>query len=396
VERHLISAAIRDKGAYEAFVSRGIEDELSPPAQVVFGALRQFYERDTSAQSANPELIGEYIKLSHPKQAEKLLGVLNELPDTSQDNVVALWLAKKRDAIGKRLSVALSEPGKETEVEQLLEQYNFYKSYDEDDEDKHFHLVSAVDIVAEENNRGRIPLVPKCLNAAIGGGMLRPSNIGIIARMNEGKTGFLVNAVSWACMKGFKTLYLCNEEHPNRTLLRFHSRLADMHIDDVRLRPQEAYDLAVANGYENLTMKHVTPGTMGEIRRLVEKHRPDILIVDQLRNVYMHGAENLVQKLEKGSQYLRDLGNQYGIVTISVTQAGDSATNKPVLDYGDCDSSNTGYHGPLDLLLGIGSNEDLRAQGKRVITIIKNKFTATHQAYTVSFDPYRSKIRSID
>lgn len=396
MEKHLIAAAARDRSAFEAFDSRGIENELTPPAQIVFQNLRKYYEQDTSAKAADITLVLEYIKLSHPKQLEKLTPVLNDLPDTSNANVVALWLAKKREAIGRKLSVALVDPAREAEVEDLLEQYNNFLNYEEDSEPSEFTMISAMDLVAQELNGGRIPFYPVCINKAIGGGMIRPSNIGLMGVPNDGKTAIAINACARLMMAGHKVVYFTNEEHPRRTLLRFISRLAQMDVDDVRARPQEAHDTAVANGYENLIMWKLKYNNMQEVEQVIDKHRPTLFVIDQLRNMNIRGCEGITQVLERGGQVARRIENQYNNIGILITQAGDAAYNKPILEMNDAEYSNVGYPATLDLFLGVGSNDDLRAKGLRVLTIIKNKFSEVHQAFTIELLPRQSKIRSVE
>lgn len=46
--------------------------------------------------------------------------------------------------------------------------------------------------------------------------------------------------------------------------------------------------------------------------------------------------------LEESAKALRDIGGRYGAVSIGVTQAGDSADGKALLQQGDIDGSNTG------------------------------------------------------
>lgn len=396
MEKHIIAASVRDRYAFEAFDSRGIETELTPPAQIVFQSIRKFYETDTTAKVADLSLILEYVKLGWPKQYDKLTGVLSELPDTSTSNVVSLWLAKKRESIGKRLSVALVDPNREADVEILLDEYNKFLYYEEDSEPSEYTLVSAVQLVEEELNGGRIPFYPACINKAIGGGMIRPSNVGLMGVPEDGKTAIAINACARLMMNGHKVVYFCNEEHPKRTLLRFISRLAGMDIDDVRARPQEAHDTAVANGYENLIMWKLKYNNMAEIEQVVDKHRPVLFVIDQLRNMNIKGCEGITQVLERGGQVARRIENDYNCIGILITQAGDSAYNKPILEMNDAEYSNVGYPATLDLFIGVGSNEDLRMKGLRVLTIIKNKFSGIRQAFTVEILPQQSKIRSVD
>lgn len=397
IEKHLISALVGSRDHFDALASRGIEEELSPFGKIIFQSATKYYANDPSAQSVDTELLLGYVKESYPKQVETLRPVLEDLPDTSGANVVELWLEGKRSVIRRKLAAAAANAAEgDEEITRLMDEYNFYKTYDTRDKPKTYNMMSAVEIVQEEAALGRVPFYPAVINQAIGGGIPIPSNVGVMALPNEGKTQLMINAVARMCHAGYKVLYFANEESPKILLLRFISRMADMDIEDVRKRPQEAFDKAVRYGYEHLTIQQLAPGTIGEIISWTDKIRPTVVVVDQIRNIHVKGTEGLTQVLERGMQALRNLGNRYQCVTIGVTQAGESARDKPVLDMGDVEYSNVGFAATLDLHIGIGSDEDLRNKWQRVLTICKNKITAVHSAYTVSVNPLRSKVRSLD
>jgi len=105
--------------------------------------------------------------------------------------------------------------------------------------------------------------------------------------------------------------------------------------------------------------------------------------------------ESRVNGLEKLATEARNLAKRYGVLVISVTQAGDSATNKLVLTDSDIDSSKTGIPAQCDLILGLGVDETQRSQSMRTLTIVKNKITNIHEYYPVRVDENLSKIVSM-
>ena len=80
------------------------------------------------------------------------------------------------------------------------------------------------------------------------------------------------------------------------------------------------------------------------------------------------------------------MGKRYNCVIVSITQAGDSADQKQVLGMGDIDWSNTGIQAAADLLIGIGTTDELERQGKRWITLCKNKVGGRHASFPVKVD----------
>jgi len=119
-----------------------------------------------------------------------------------------------------------------------------------------------------------------------------------------------------------------------------------------------------------------------------------VVLVDQLRNLNVH-EDHFVQKLEKAASAVRNLAKKHGFVAISVTQAGDSASGKSILDMGDVDSSNTGIPATADVMIGIGATAEDERLGRRVLSLPKNKVGGNHAHLPVRVEPHLSKIGDI-
>jgi archaellum biogenesis ATPase FlaH len=393
VEKHLIAAAVQSRSSYETLAARRYEDDLSPSGQILFEVIGKYYATDTSAQEADIVLLSEALKQSYPKHAGQLSSVLSDLPDSSNANAVSLWLASKRQLVGSKLATALSDNRDDESIKSLMEEYEFYKTYSENEVQRTFQGHSADELLAQERSEGLIPFYPRIINDAIGGGADRGSHIVVFGRPNYGKTQLLINAVAVMLHKGFRVLYCCNEEPPKKLLLRMISRLCDMDIEQVRADSVRCFNLAVERGYNNLIVHQMIPGTIYEVDAETNKIRPDVVIVDQLRNLQMKGCEGLTQVLEKGGQHMRNIASKYNVLAVSVTQAGESAHNKISLDYNDIEYSNTGLAATADLMIGVGRDERLYQESKLVLSICKNKMTDVHGQFPVRVNRQRSKIR---
>ncbi len=390
MERHLVASAIASRQDWETLVTRGIEAELSPSGEILFEGIKRYYERDTNAQRADLDLLAEWLLQSYPRHAVQMAQVLRDLPEASS-NSIELWLSAKRQAVGHRLATALID-NKVEDIDGLLEEYEFFKNYEEEIP-RTFCGASATELLQEDVERGLVPVYPKSLNDALGGGVGRGAHIVVFGRPNAGKTQFLINALAVMVQRGLRVLYLGNEDRPKKVLLRIISRLADMDMGDVKMDPTGSFDKAVAAGYNNVIFHQMIPGTVGEIRSTVEKHKPDVVIVDQLRNIYMKDS-NLTQVLEKGAIQMRNIGNKHNCVVISVTQAGESGHNKVMLDYNDVEYSNTGLAATADVMIGVGVDERLYAEHKIMLNVCKNKETDAHPALPVRVNRLRSKLKS--
>ena len=119
--------------------------------------------------------------------------------------------------------------------------------------------------------------------------------------------------------------------------------------------------------------------------------QPDVLIVDQIRNVQT-GGDGLTVGLERAGVEMRNIAGEFDLLAVSVTQAGESASNKLVLGLSDIDSSKTGLPATTDVMIGVGVDENYDSRGKRMVSLAKNKVGADHSYFSVDVDPARSRV----
>jgi hypothetical protein len=191
--------------------------------------------------------------------------------------------------------------------------------------------------------------------------------------------------------QGLKVMYGCNEDPQDTMLLRLFYRLSGMTKEEITKDPQRASALADKAGYNNLVYVDLQPGTELEIRKLVEEYQPDVLMVDQIRNLDMKEA-NKVLSLEKAATMMRNIAKSTPLLAVSITQAADSATGKVFLERGDIDFSNVGIPGTADLMVGIGADTEMEMRGQRGLNCCKNKLSGEHEPMRASFDHKLTKV----
>ena len=194
--------------------------------------------------------------------------------------------------------------------------------------------------------------------------------------------------------QGLLTLYIGNEDPIDDINMRVVNRLSGMPKAEVLENPDKADALAREAGYESIILQSLAPGSPREITKLLEEHKPQVLVLDQLRNLNMH-QDNYVLALENAAKQARTWAKRYSCVVVSVTQAGDSAGGKAVLDLGDVDYSNTGIPAQADLMVGLGANQHHAANGEIVISLPKNKISGNHEYFACAVEPQISKIVSL-
>lgn len=403
-EKKLLAAAIADRKVW-ALVAKHLGDgEFSEPGRRIFDTINAYYTRDPEAASCDLETLTNLVLQSatNPKHKETFKAIMDGLASVkvSGINVVSEIIGAKRESVAARLSTALAAGEDYSVTQPLLSEYDQLSvatSLDEEAKESELLVAPGPDVIfgTSDGAQRTFKMAPKALNDRLRGGMLPGHHVVVFARPEMGKTAFLVNLTAGFLRQDLRVLYLCNEEPVEDLAMRMVNRLAMMPYEQVLADPKTAYDRAMKKGYGNLYMKRLSPGTVREIEQLVVEVKPDVLIVDQLRHIKTK-EENKTQQLEQAANGVRTIVGRHKCLGISVTQAGDSASGKAVLDMGDVDSSNTGIPGTADLMIGIGASKDDEAGNRRVLSLCKNKRSGNHEFFPVRIQPDVSKYISLE
>lgn len=398
MDQLIISAALKSRHAYNQVTDLlDINRDLSPLSGQVLAAIGKYYANDTTVDSTAAEVIEAMLGIGSrsDKQLEALQTVLAGASnaDVSPSNVITLILDHKRDRLLGDLAIASAER-RVKDVDRLIESYNTLPTDTKGNDQIEVSTGLAVqDLLKEIRGANQFQLYPKSLNERIGGGANRGHHIGIFALPDTGKTAFTINLVGGLCVKGHKVLYLGNEDSAPIITLRLISRLTNLTLAEVEAQPDKATETARSRGYRNFLFARLDPGSIHEIEELVVKHKPDVVIVDQIRNIQVKDSDGLTSTLERAGSKFRTLALKYKFLGISITQAGDNASAQLVLDRRHIDSSKVGYVASLDLLIGLGINPEYAAKGWRMISLAgKNKLSLDKGYWPVQVELLKSKI----
>ena len=403
MEYQTLSMALKSRIDYELIAHYLDPKRWSRESQIVWGFIQDYYGRDKAANNIDRAVLGEIIagSVHNDKHVDKFMNIVDEAYgiDVSGANVREAILLAKREELAQALAIAIAN-GKEHAG--LLDEYNNVLKQEslEDQRDSGIEVFTAEDMEAllldEIDPRSRLPVYPKALGDRLGGGLRGSDKLTLIARPEMGKTALLLTMVCGFARAGFPGVIFNNEERIQRLYIRAISSITGLTGMEVRNDIKGARELAMERGFGNLRFVAMSPGRPKQIEAELDKF-PDArwYAVDQLRNLLMK-SDNKVNQLEDAARSTRDIGKARNLAVIDVTQAGDSASGKSVLDMGDVDNSNTGIPGACDALLGVGANEQQMEQGIRVLTLIKNKIgEGNHESFPCRINPYISKYVSI-
>lgn len=400
-ERNLIASCIKSRKAYDSIADSINGEDFTEQGVMILKHVGMYYGRDAEAQHVDTTLLHNSIcrELPNPKHHKLFKDIVDGMAsaDVSPENVAADYVAVKREKVGAQLATALAAGKDADTIRPLLERYEelLDKNDLEKEEEKRVLVGASVAelVAARTRTGGLIHVFPRALNERLDGGLLRGHHMVVFARPEVGKTTFLCNAMYGFCKQNLRTLYVGNEDPIEDVVLRVVCRLSDLTRAEVIDQPEGAHALALENGYNNLVLASLAPGTPREIEALVKEYKPDVLLVDQLRNLLV-GEDNFTRQLEKAAQQVRSIGKRNDCLVISVTQAGDSASGKSILDMGDVDSSNTGIPAQADVMVGIGMSREDELMGRRVLSLPKNKAGGNHDSFPVRVDLTKAKVLS--
>lgn len=404
MELELLGASLRSRQDHD-LVRSYIDPKLSTyskPWQVVMSKVAEYYARDGTAEFVSPEVLIAQMEESirNPKHVARFKELVTDALTalTSDANVRAVVLMAKQQETADRLAVAVTGGG--GDVDDLLKELTELRAMSSLDDLNEkglevFHNVDLEALMAKEYDpESLIQVYPRSLNERLDGGAKPGHHIVVYGRPESMKTGTAINMNCGFARQNKPSLYLINEDRPEDLILRHISNLSGMTKHQMQEDPRRAQKLARDNGFENIVIMSCSPGTIQQIEQYIEEYEPAVVIIDQLRNLKVK-ADNRVNQLEYAATAARSLAKKWNVLTISITQAGDSAEGKAVLDMGDVDYSNTGIPAQADVMIGVGVTPTLEAEGLRTFSLPKNKISGIHEAFPVRVIPQLSRVTSV-
>jgi archaellum biogenesis ATPase FlaH len=401
-----LTAAMAKKSAYELILQYGKAEKEDKYYQTIYKMIGQYYARDGTAQSVDPEVLKGMLveEIRNPKAAAVLTELLDSAistqSDTSVANIESLIIQTRLGLVKDKLAVALANRDSKVE-DSLLEELNSLKNINALEEldgtgMEEYPIDSVESLLAKAYDiKNLIRIWPQSLAKRIGGGLQPGNHIVIYATPNKGKSAMVVTIASSIARGGRRVLIIGNEEPAAQYWMRFIQAIAGKPREEVLQDLHGIKQIAMGKGLGNITIVTAAPGNKTQIESLIEKYKPDCLVIDQLRNIDTGKSESRTNQLEAAANFARNMAVKHHIVVFSVTQAGDSARNKAILDMGDIDYSNTGIPASADLMIAIGATEEQEAQGIRIITLTKNKLTAQHENWPVRLNIPLSRYQDI-
>jgi replicative DNA helicase len=223
-----------------------------------------------------------------------------------------------------------------------------------------------------------------------------PGNLMIVfARPEVGKTAFwvsLVSAPNGFAEQGAKVHAFINEEPAVRTQMRAISCFTGYNKEQIVDNIDKVHEDWVKIK-DNIKMIDTVDWSLDDIDSHCEKHKPDIIIIDQLDKVNVKGTfARTDEKLRAVYTGVREIAKRRDCVVIAISQASADAHDRDHISFDMMENSKTGKAAEADLIIGIGnrtSNDP--TNNMRVLNVSKNKITGWHGDPSCIIDKYLSR-----
>jgi len=388
-ENKLIAALIQSRDAFHKIYPFVKENTFYDFNSLVFDEVVNFYKKDSSASHVDVDIIKTIIKKKNAKKENLVEEYFASLPaPPSLPNLLELFTSVQKEKISQEIMKSIA--GKDEEkAKAYMEEYLTFGV--EEVKDELFNATPIDKLEEHFTGKNMIPVYPTHLNNILGGGVPRQSQLCVFARPNVGKSTVAINMAVGAAEAGYKVLYLGNEDPAPKMMYRIVSRFTRIPEHELKKDPKKYFDIALSNGYSNLFFIPTHPGTLPELRKWIERIKPDVFVIDQIRNMHIK-KESMTINLEQGCIGTRNLAKEFDCVSVVVTQAGDSARSKLVLDMEDVEWSNTGVAAQMDLMIGLGQSPEMVSTGRVMLSFPKSKFTAPIKAFSANIDYATNRI----
>lgn len=219
----------------------------------------------------------------------------------------------------------------------------------------------------------------------------------IFARPETGKTASHISLCygpGGFAEQGASVHTMVNEEPAKRTMLRAISAWTGMSRQEIEQDPQFTRD-EWGKLKDNVNMFDAQGVSIDEIDAYCERHKPDVLVIDQLDKVQVNGMfQRTDEKLREIYTQAREIAKRHSLALIAVSQASAEAQGKTILNPSEMEGSKTGKFAEADVIIGIGCHAvgmDEEPDYTRHLTVGKNKITGWHGTIVCLIEPRVSR-----
>ena len=343
------------------------------------------YEEDIKVDelySLHTAIFNPALTRAAKEKFSELVEDIREVQEPNQEIAKDIMRILSDRDLAQRIAVESTEifNGKEANFNEIVTMIEKHKSGI--DEDKVPAVTTNVDEVLDLLNvttkwKFNIPILKECVGG-IGGGNLMIA----FARPETGKTAFWVSLCAGPngfAEQGAKVHAFINEEPAIRTQMRAISCYTGMTREEI-IQEKNMAQRVWSEIKDNISMFDTVDWSIEDIDAHCEKHKPDIIVIDQLDKINVTGTfARTDEKLRKIYTNIREIAKRRECAVIAISQASAEADNRNSISFSQMENSKTGKAAEADLIIGIGKNITSDPSDRtRTLCVSKNKINGYH------------------
>lgn len=202
-------------------------------------------------------------------------------------------------------------------------------------------------------------------------------------------------------------LWLNNEGNGRRIIPRLYQAALNANLTEITEWSKEGtlvqrYEEAINAPEDYIRVKDIHGANLAQIEQAIEDMNPCVVVLDMIANVRVKESKggnkaDAVERLWQDWRELQVIHDFIGLATVQISQEGGNQLYPP---YSALKDSKTGIQGATDIILMLGSLDNVNAQYIRGISTPKNKFAMPGKPSYVTgelyFDAPRSRFLSAE
>ena len=343
------------------------------------------YEEDIKVDelySLHTAIFNPALTRAAKEKFSELVEDIKEVQEPSKEIAKDIMRILSDRDLAQRIAVESTEifNGKEANFSEIVSMIDKHKN--NIDEEKTPAVTSNVNEVLDLLDvttkwKFNIPKLRECVGG-IGGGNLMIA----FARPETGKTAFWVSLCTGPqgfAEQGAKIHAFINEEPAIRTQMRAISCYTGMTREEI-IQEKDIAKRVWSEIKDNVSMFDTVDWSMEDIDSHCEKHKPDIIVIDQLDKISVSGTyARTDEKLRQIYTSTREIAKRRNCAVIAISQASADAHNRNSISFDQMENSKTGKAAEADLIIGIGRNANSDLENKiRTLCVSKNKINGYH------------------
>lgn len=378
---------------------------MSPLGSSLIETVGDYYSKDSATTAVDIDVLLTSLQAKSPLQFEKMEALIDSLPESAASNLIDALVAQRLQRIGSEITQAIAS-NDQSAIDSLVGERTVVRELgmqaggDEDPLFKVYQGAHLNELTDDLREGAGFKLLPGLLDDIVFN-LLPGDHIAIYGMVNRGKSLCGIQVACDFAYEGKRVLYIGNEDPAKRMIIRIICNLVGAPLKEVQEDEDGFTEDALDNGYDNIIFKELAPGSINDVRKLLEHFEPDVCVIDQARNIVPNktGKGNEAGNLEAIFRELRMLYKEKRVIGVSVTQAGDKdAQGKPLaqkvkLEQNDIADSKYGVAAQLDVMIGVGATEAMVNQGQLYLNVCKNKASGIHDGVQGYIDIFTSSIK---